>query len=257
MSTAAVADRVLLKCAECGRENEVERIFCHDCGAKLDRSSLAARKNPKVETADAAHKRLQGMFSDRGASFRLWGGRIAKLLGAAIAAALLILMFMPADVPPPVQSSELPRQINMDLEMMTMYHRPPALKYSDSEVNAFLNNALRNKKAALTYSILDFERAIVGFLPGACRLTIERSVFGFPVYTTALYATAVKDGKITAEVRGGWLGRLPIHPALAKYLVYTQADAGKTMARERRLLEKVSGIEFIDKEVIFLGTPSS
>ena len=33
-----------LTCAECKYENEVERVYCHNCGEKLDRSLL-----PKVD----------------------------------------------------------------------------------------------------------------------------------------------------------------------------------------------------------------
>jgi hypothetical protein len=29
-----------LACTECQHQNEVQRIYCHNCGAKLDRSAL-------------------------------------------------------------------------------------------------------------------------------------------------------------------------------------------------------------------------
>ncbi len=251
MSTA-VAEEPMLKCAECGRENETARIYCHDCGTKLDRASLAQiKRSANEETPEDAHRRLQGMFNARGVNARLWSVRIAKLVLGAGAAAIVLLAVLPPDVPLVVKSQELPAQINMDLEMMTLYHRPAALKYAEKDVNAFLSNALRSKKEALTYSILDFERALVAFTPGVCQATVERSIFGYSLYTTGVYRAEVSGGKLVVTPTGGAIGRLPIHPALAKYLTYLQMDVAGTMGRERRLLEKVGIIEFGNKEVAF------
>jgi len=50
-----------LVCPECRRENEPERIYCHDCGARLDRSSLAKEKS-KEEDPKATQKRLKAML---------------------------------------------------------------------------------------------------------------------------------------------------------------------------------------------------
>src|SRR6516225_2034765 len=36
-----IATPIQLTCPDCQRENEAERIYCHDCGARLDRSALA------------------------------------------------------------------------------------------------------------------------------------------------------------------------------------------------------------------------
>ena len=43
---------IKLVCPECQRQNEPERIYCHDCGARLDRSALA-KVAPKVEDPKA------------------------------------------------------------------------------------------------------------------------------------------------------------------------------------------------------------
>ena len=36
-----------LTCAECGFVNEAERVYCHNCGKKLDRS-LIPKEDPKT-----------------------------------------------------------------------------------------------------------------------------------------------------------------------------------------------------------------
>ena len=53
-----------LVCPECRRENEPERIYCHDCGARLDRSALAKEK-AKEEDPKATQRRVAKMFDPR------------------------------------------------------------------------------------------------------------------------------------------------------------------------------------------------
>src|SRR5262245_58216152 len=103
---------IQLTCPECRRENEAERIYCHDCGARLDRSVLANRKTTKIETAEEIHKRMRGMFSQRKVRVRLAFFKTAKVILAALAAAALFEILFPPDVPPAVKTETLPPQIN-------------------------------------------------------------------------------------------------------------------------------------------------
>src|SRR5207244_11163987 len=59
----AATTTITLTCPECRHENEIERIYCHSCGARLDRSALSARKMPKTEAPEEIQKRLQGIFN--------------------------------------------------------------------------------------------------------------------------------------------------------------------------------------------------
>ena len=77
------ATSIQLTCPECQRGNEAERIYCHDCGARLDRSVLANRKTAKIETAEELHKRMRGMFSQRRIKARLALFKTVKILLAA------------------------------------------------------------------------------------------------------------------------------------------------------------------------------
>jgi hypothetical protein len=49
-----------LVCAECRHENEAERIYCHNCGERLDRSAVSAQK--KAQDPQEVHRRLQKML---------------------------------------------------------------------------------------------------------------------------------------------------------------------------------------------------
>ena len=248
MSTATA---VQLICPECQHENEAERIYCHDCGAKLDRSSLSARKVAQLENPEETHKRLQSMFSQRRARMRSLLLNGAKLTAASCVAAIVAQMFIPPDVPPPVQTATLPPQINLSLERLTQSRQPQLIQFSEDDVNAYLSNAFRSKKKKLSYSLLDFERAVVAFHEGSCRITIERSIFGYSFYTSESCEAQITGGKLTASTQGGAIGRLPIHPLLMRYGGFLFADAIRTMDREHKLLDRIGSMQIHEKQVQF------
>lgn len=250
MSSAA-APPLTLVCPECRRENEPERIYCHDCGARLDRSAVVARAEKTAESPDQTHQRLMGMFNQRQAKVRLWLVRALKLvLGAGIAATVMQMLLAP-EVPAPGDGKTLSKMISMDLEMMTQNRRPAVLRYSEEEVNAFLASSLRNKKANLSHYFLDFDRALVGFNPGTCKVSVARQIFGYPLYTTTVYSGQKVDGKFQVTPVSGLVGRLPLHPALLKYTGFLSKDVLASFERERRLLDRVGEVEFLDKGVAF------
>src|SRR6185369_3109583 len=99
------ATPIQLTCPECRRENEPERIYCHDCGARLDRSVLA-KVAPKKEDARDTQRRLRSMLDPGRAKMRLTFFRISKLILGACALAVLIQMLLPPDVPERAKSTE-------------------------------------------------------------------------------------------------------------------------------------------------------
>jgi len=193
------------------------------------------------------------MFNQRKARIRFLLLQALKLTLAAGVTAIVVEMLIPPDVPPKKKSDNFPPQINMDLERMIQYHRPPFLRYDEEGVNGFIANTLRTKKEKLNHPLVDFNRAIVRFSDGSCGLTVERSIFGYSVYTTGIYTVELRDGKLSSSARGGSIGRLQIHPQLMKYAGFLFGDVVTAMQREAKQLSRIGSIEFHDKEVIFAG----
>jgi len=57
-----------LLCPECRRENESERVYCHDCGTRLDRAAVRFKKEPIADT----HKRVKRMFDPTRAKIKAY-----------------------------------------------------------------------------------------------------------------------------------------------------------------------------------------
>ena len=239
-----------LVCPECRRENEPERIYCHDCGARLDRSALA-KVAPKEEAPEATHKRVKAMFDARGVKMRQRFFAISKLILGALTAAALVQMLRAPDLPEAPKVEMLPRQINLDLETAAMDPRTPPLRYAEPDVNAYLTYALKGKQAALS-KYLKYERAALDLEDGYADLTIQRSIFGVTLSTTGSYAVTLRDGALAATSRGGRFGRLPVHPAVMRVLgPYLFGDVVTALDRERKSIMKLGSVELDPQLVIF------
>ncbi len=231
-----------LVCGECRHENEAERIYCHNCGERLDRSAAAARK-PMVDPTET-HRRLQKMLGPP-SRVRHNFFAVSKLVLAAVAAAALVEMALPPELPAPTKI--VSPQIDLDLE--NAHLRPSPLEYSQDQINAYLTYRLISKKKALTYPFLTFVRATASFREGACTIGVERSLFGYSIFSRTSHRVDTSAGKIAATNVGGWIGRLPIHPAIMQFGDIIFADLWSVLERERKLIGKMGAVNFHDGSV--------
>ncbi len=238
-------------CAECRHENEPERIYCHDCGARLDRTAVKVRK----EDVQDARKRVKKLFDPQRARLRALFFKISKVVLGAFLVAAFVQMVLPPDVPAPTKTAMLASQIRFDLEGATTRHQPALLRYTDDQVNAFLIYALKPKQKSLDQPMLDFNRAVVEFREGACSVTMERSLFGYSVFTTMALAPRLTAGQLAVTTKGGSIGRLPIHPQIAQFMGLLFADLRGALDREMKLVAKMGAIEFHDKAVVLAAAP--
>ena len=248
----------LVACPECQRENEPERIYCHDCGAKLDRSSLA-KIAPKIEDPKQTQKRLKNLVDPNRLRLRLMFFQVSKLLLGACLVAGLIEMFLPPENLPEKQKNVELQQLNLELEKADESHTPMAVQFNEAQVNAFLINVCKTKQALLN-KYVTFERAIVKFDEGVCQITMERSFFGYSVYYSASYNVAMESrarglSSISASTNAGTIGRLPIHPKLMQYGDFLFQDLWAALEPEKKLMLKMGGIEFHSKTMILTPKP--
>jgi hypothetical protein len=244
---------IKLVCPECRRENEPERIYCHDCGARLDRTALA-KIAPKGEDEKETQRRLLKMLNPQRAKMRHLFFKTSKMILGAFALAAVIQMLLPPDVPPRPKTGDFPPQITLDLENSMLNHNAAPLQYTEAQVNAYLGTALKSKQAALS-KLLQFERAFVRFDENVCAVTAERSVFGFSLFTTTSAKVTLQNGTLSASNNGGRIGRLPVHPLLMKYADPLFADLWAALDRERKAVSKMGAIEFRPQAVVL--TPKS
>lgn len=246
MTTTTTMTKIV--CGECRHENEAERIYCHNCGERLDRSMAAAQK-PMVDPTET-HRRLQKMLGPP-SKVRHNFFAVSKLVLAAVAAAALVEMALPPELPAPTKI--VSPQIDLDLE--NAHLRPSPLEYSQDQINAYLTYRLISKKAALTYPLLTFVRATASFREGACTIAMERSLFGYSIFSRTSHRVETNAGRIAATNVGGSIGRLPIHPVIMQFGDIIFADLWSALDRERKLIGKMGTVNFHDGSVTIAAPP--
>jgi len=240
-------------CPECRRENEIERIYCHDCGARLERKAIPKSVSPKEDT----HSRVKKLFDSRGPKMRALFFKISKLVLGACGSAALVVMALPPELPAEGKNNPLLQTptIGFDLERVLARHEPTQVKYTEEQTNLFLTYNLKSKKKTLDKPLLEFKRAVASFHEGTASVTMERAIFGYSVFTTIDFAPQSKGGKADIKPTGGHIGRMPVHPELARYMNYLFLDLWAALERERKLASRLTSAEFHDKSVFLISIP--
>jgi hypothetical protein len=244
MSSTAAVQKIL--CQECQRENEAERVYCHDCGARLDRSAVVIKKEPPVDV----RKRVRKMFDPTRARIRAGFFKTSKTILGAAAAAALAVMLLPPELPEPQKTEVLASLVRIDMETALEKHQTTPLEFTQDQVNAYLASALKTKKKALDKPFLDFSRAIIEFKEGNCSITTERSFSGYlPLHASLSYTVSLNSGKIVATNTGGAIGRLQLHPKLSEHLGLIFGDIWTALDRDTKLLTRFAALQLHDKRV--------
>ncbi len=95
-----------LKCSSCGYDNDPTRVYCHNCGEKLqageEASALPGGFTPVQELAarPPARKRRPIAWG------ALFSGLLKVVILAGLTAAVVLAVLPPLDLPPPVQADE-------------------------------------------------------------------------------------------------------------------------------------------------------
>ncbi len=228
-----------LPCGQCGYENEAERVYCHNCGAKLDRSLLPKEEenSQKTETPAQARKRIAKMTNPKaGGGLREVKTALNVLIYSALLAALFLITQKPEGVPE-VSRELAARSVGMD--MMEAFNAPQSVRldFSEPEINAHLKQLLKPKAGAVPG--MEFKRAYVNLLPGVVHIGSEQMFVGLPMYSGVLYRLEVKDGKFTPTILGGNFGRLAVHPMAMQYLDFFFKKLWEALQRERKQMDKM------------------
>ena len=147
-----------LVCTDCNHENEEERIYCHQCGARLDRSALIPRKSDREKAAAEAQKHLQKMFDPKRGRTKRAVSKLSRFVLGSVCCAALVLMFLPAEMPKPPSSDSFAPMINMDLVSATSTPQAAPLVYTQEQVNTYIGSRLRRKDTAASSRFFSIHR---------------------------------------------------------------------------------------------------
>ena len=236
-----------LLCKECKFENEPERVYCHNCGAKLDRSLLPPEVVQTRRDPAEMQREVQKMMKP--APVRL--GRVVRnllfcLIFGGLVAAGFEAFREPQGVPDLKQEQiDNARQIDAELQASIDARAVRSLAYSENDVNAYLKNNVRPKKNQAAIYGLKFEGVYAEFREGnVCGITQRMSLYDFPLFFNVAHRVSLQGGKLTAVPVGARLGRLPLPAFVVKPLNELFAPSWAAEKNDKRMVEQLGSIAF-------------
>ena len=241
-----------LICPDCQHENEPERIYCHNCGARLDRTGLIKEKVDEAVAEERTRQHLKKMFRpNRGRGKRI-ATKLGKTLLGALCLAVVLLMLLPPDLPPAPKTYTFAPMIGMDMMSAVSSHQAASLVYNEEQANSYLAAIVRRKDGPAQQGYFPLRRVFVQFQEGQCWVHVERRISQLSFFCGSAYRVTINEGKITTANRGGYIGRMPIHPVLMKYADLLLGKAWECLARERKSVARMAGIEFHPQSVTLI-----
>jgi hypothetical protein len=245
-----------IKCKQCDYVNEGERVYCHNCGTKLDRH-LLPQEDKKKESPEQTMRRVKRMTNPRTGFFA--GGLrslINTLIYSVVVAALILALRSPDRVPPQPKKGEIPDAppIAMALEEALSSPAPRQLRMSEEAINSYLQASVRSKPDQ-DGGFIAFERAFVNLDEGVCRIFMQQSILGYRLYACSAYQLETQGGKLLAKTAGGQIGRLPVHPLIMSYADIAFQRLWDALKRERKLLDSMQSIQVQKGNIVVTTGP--
>jgi hypothetical protein len=243
-----------LLCPECQHENETERIYCHDCGTRLDRTKLTPKTVENGESDKQAQRRLQRMFDPARGRIKRFSFKTVKFVLGALCCAAVVVMLLPPNLPPEPKNYEFAPMIHMDMLSALASRQTTPLVYTEQQVNSYIASIVRRKDGPASKGFFPVRRLFVQFQEGLCTVHVEGQIYGsLSFYSASTYRVRLENGKLSAEPISTFVGRMPIHPALLKAGNPLFLPAWTALARDRDSVARLAGIEFHPQSVSLLA----
>jgi len=246
--------KLTLTCGQCGFENEPERVYCHNCGTKLDRSILPKETTTPEEALAETRRRVRKMTSP-GQGWNAVKTGISTLIWAVVVSSLYLALSPPRRPP-------LAKDVEMNANLISVLiddalAAPTAsvLNFTEADISQHMRSRVRSGEVV---PFLEFKRAYGLLGDGKVIVGVQQDLFGWPLYSSVEYRVKVVDGQFTAVKTGQWFGRLGLHPSIPKVDgVFKPIWAG--LKREAPLKERLQAVQITPQRVTIAlkaGTPT-
>lgn len=230
-----------LICTACQHDNEVERVYCHNCGEKLDRSLLpvADLTKPSEDKVKAAKKVQKMMNPNR---FNWWLNFktfvLVEFLAAIVAIGYLVVQ-VPAFVQP-LSKEKLPELEVSDVWTdMLRQKAMVSVTFKEFDLNYYLSKAMRGSSAKPDNAFVHFEQGLI-------TIGIQRNVLGLSICNIAAFKPARDGVKWKTSGTRFAIGRLTVPEGVAKLIGLNSSTLGafaQALDKEIQKLDRMEKIE--------------
>lgn len=227
-----------LECKQCGYVNEGERVYCHNCGTRLDRTLIANEGKQPLKKTTFTPRRQRPRLN---ALVPMW--EILKFaLSALVCAALIQIARPPEGCPVGTSSGKSPHIASM-LQGIIASPMPQRLVLEEEQINVYLDDVLKGTYKGMLADYFHFEGSYVNLEEQFCRFTMQESFFGWPLYFGAAYRVDLSGGNLRGVCIGGNAGRFHLPAPIASRCGFVFRKLWAALDQEAQLLGKLKSIE--------------
>lgn len=230
-----------IRCAGCGYDNDPTRVYCHNCGVRLERGA-AATAPPTGFTHPTDVEKMK-----RPRTPLPWGKYFAfffKLCAFAAVAAVSTAAFLPPrDVPPPVDpDTSLAERLSALVSDASSAGSPRSFAVPAADVSRWLVTVAKFASPE-GFVRLDPKRVYAVQGDGTIRIGLEATLLGAAdLYFEGDYAPAASGAGYSLQPVRYSIGRLPLPVALGWPVERQLAGLGDALAVPLSQLAKASHI---------------
>ena len=257
----------LRTCSHCGAGNDVTRVYCAECGARLPEEVVAEAPAAAVAAQPAVgssapplrvpppRRRAPGKVKPAqgpGAWTLVFKMVFSTAVFAAVLAAVIQMAREPAGIPAVAGRSQASAgQTQSTLGEMAASAKPISWMVNQQALNEYLETAIRMEPtAAGSYGLAaEFQRAFVRLGTGTVALGLEQKFLARNVYFLLEVAPEPAGGGIRAKVMGGAIGRLPVHPRLLPVFMRLFEPTLAALSPTLALVSKASSVAIQPEDV--------
>jgi zinc ribbon protein len=244
----------MIVCSKCGYDNELGRIFCHSCGAKLNLTEI---KSPSQGGKSLVKKTKGGP-----------GKIVSRLVVIAILAVVVMVLFLAFQLPnirPISTSSEdlvLSDKKRAALDDLVVQKQPNTITISEGELNSFIQTLGFENGPAGTLAVVPTrlqlelgDGVVTAVFLGKLHIagSVEKQI-----YLNYTGVPTIEDGHFVFKPTAGALGLLPMSPwLLVKTGVFDQyfAKLFVNLDKEKQVLDSLSSISVTPQSVVLNYQP--
>lgn len=231
-----------LTCESCGHRNELGRLFCIQCGAKLPPAA------PQVVRGGAG----------RGRGGLLRGVRVVVLLGLCIALGLMIWPKRPAGQSgTEAQGRDFYRQV-VNAEQALKAGREARVLATEPGINGYLDELVARTAASEGEGPLVTANLIrVDFRPAGVNILVLAK-YGPLQFSYHIEAEPAFGARETGfAIRRAQFGHLPLPGPARGWLAARLASLFDARQREQFVFRRIADVELSAGKAVFLTTPES
>jgi hypothetical protein len=237
-----------IECAQCGHQNDLTRVFCQNCSARLERPT---GDEPRISgPTKAAFGVRQGSRSAKTGMIGALFGLIRSLITTAILAALLALVIQMARQPDgvlPAQpaSDAQAGQLLQTLQTFAGSTYARTIEITEAQANNYLKSSIvPDHEGSGKFFRADFSRAFVRIKSGELNFFVEQQFYGWPIYMHLVTVPETSGGKVSLRVTGGGIGRMPLNTRLVPLLESVLRPVIASTSEAAAVLETVDAVVF-------------